>query len=414
MLLEESHWWKTGAVSNSFALPYKRKVFAQVLEYLPERQIQAIIGLRRTGKSTLLYQLIAHLIEKKVPPKNIIYHSFDEGGGEFGDVIKTYEEQVIKRGVGVEKTFLFLDEIQKLENWPEILKRFYDLHPAAKIVVSGSASLNILLPAKESLAGRIYYHSLGPLEFTEFLELRGKGKEIAEPGLWKKELRIELSNYLIRAFPEVVNASDETARKYVKEGVLDQAIFRDLARLFRIKEVELIEKICGILASNPGALLNVETLAKELGRSRQTISNYLYYLEACFIAASFSNYRGSKRVSSRKLKKHYLANPALALALASPPAGPVIENLVASTGKAKNYWREGNNEVDFVTPGGKPIVVKYSAKAASRDYRGLLAFMKKFKAKKALVLTDDQDETKTISGKKIEFKPIWQWLLQNP
>src|SRR3989338_3853573 len=166
--------------------------------------------------------------------------------------------------------------------------------------------------------------------------------------LWKDELRAELNNYFLRPFPETVNADDELAKKYIKEGVIEKVIFKDLTQLFEIHDIELIEKIVHILANNPGMIVNLEDLSKDLGRSRQLISNYLYYLCCCFVVSSLKNYRGSLKVSSRKLKKYYLSHPAFALALDSPDLGKIVENLVMFAVKTDYYWRDLNKEVDFI------------------------------------------------------------------
>lgn len=85
-LSEMNHWWKLGKVSPEFALPYKRKLFKEILKYLELRQIIGIVGLRRVGKTTIFYQLVDHLI-KKTNPKNIIYFSFDETKTELEEIL---------------------------------------------------------------------------------------------------------------------------------------------------------------------------------------------------------------------------------------------------------------------------------------------------------------------------------------
>src|SRR3989338_2001738 len=159
-LSEMNHWWKLGKVKHEFIPSFKRKLFEEVLKYLKLRQIIGVVGLRRVGKTTIFYQLIEHLM-KGTSPKNIIYFSFDETKAELRDLFNVYEENVIKKKIGEEKIFVFLDEIQKLEDWQNKIKVYYDLYPnTIKFFISGSASIDILLKAKESLAGRIFYFHL--------------------------------------------------------------------------------------------------------------------------------------------------------------------------------------------------------------------------------------------------------------
>lgn len=393
-LAEMNAWWKTGGVPSGLAFSHSRTLFSELKKFFELRQIIAIVGLRRTGKTTLLYQAIAALLEKEVNPKNLLYFSFDENIEDLRELMNAYQENILKKELRGEKIYVFLDEIQKLKDWQNKIKIYYDLYPNIKFFISGSASLNILLPAKESLAGRIFYFELNPLSFEEFLGLRGKdiGKIRENVGLWKRELSIELNEYLLKPFPEIINASDDIAKRYIKESVIEKAIFRDLSSLFEIKDIELIEKIVFILASNPGLMVNLDDFSKDLGRSRQTISNYLYYLQCCFVAKSLQNFRGSLKATSRKLKKYYLIHPSLALALASPEQGKAMESLVQFASNANCYWNDQKKEVDFVLLKGKelaPIEAKYASNARMKEVKGLLKFMKKYKVKKGLVITKD-------------------------
>lgn len=219
---------------------------------------------------------------------------------------------------------------------------------------------------------------------------------------------------MLKPFPEIVNADDELAKRYIKESIIEKAIFRDLSFLFKIKEIELIEKLVHIISNNPGVIVNLEDISKDLGRSRQIISNYLYYLECCFIIKSLKNFKGSFKVSSRKLKKYYLIHPSLALALASPDLGKVIENLVMFKTGAGYFWREQNKEVDFIITDKKitPIEVKYGKNIRKKDIKSLLDFMYKFKTNKGLVITEDKEVEEAIKGKKIKFVQLWKWLLE--
>ncbi|OGJ21590.1 hypothetical protein A3K73_02830 [Candidatus Pacearchaeota archaeon RBG_13_36_9] len=420
-LNEMNHWWKAEGVKKELAPDFKRDLYFEIQKYLNLRQIIAIIGLRRTGKSTLFYQLISELIDKKVNPENLLYFSFDESKTELSDLINFYKENIIKKDINKDRFYIFLDEVQKLDDWENKIKIYYDLYPNLKFFISGSASINILLNSKESLAGRIFYFQLDPLSFEEFLRI--KGKEVVKIqkniNLWGSELRTEINEYLLKPFPEIVNVNDDIAKKYIKESIIDKAIFRDLSALFEVKDIELIEILINIIASNPGMRINLEDISKDLKRSRQVISNYLYYLEYCFILKSLRNFRGSLRVSSRKLKKYYLIHPSIALALSSPEKGKIIENLVQFKTKSDYYWREGKNEADFVKLQEKiiiPIESKYSDNIKIKDIKGLIKFTENFKIKEGTVVTKELEKTEEIKGAKskitIHFIPLWKWLLQ--
>lgn len=417
-LSEMNHWWKLGHVKEELSMPYKRRMFNEIERYINLRQIIGIIGLRRVGKTTVLYQIVEHLIKNRTNPKNIMYFSFDEAIEELDELIRIYKEEVVKIDLSSEKIYIFLDEIQKLKDWQNKIKIYYDIYPNIKFFVSGSASINILLPAKETLAGRIYYFNLDIPSFDEFLELRGKelNKMRNNLKLWSSELRTELNHYLIKPFPEIVSQKDEIARKYIKESVIEKAIFRDLSFLFEIKDVELIEKLVEIIGSNPGIIINLDDFSKDFGRSRQVISNYLYYLECCFLVKSLKNFRGSLKASSRKLKKYYLSHPCLALSFALPEEGKIAENLVQFATQSKNFWRQREKEVDFIALKGKeilPMEVKYSRTIKEKDFKNILNFMENYKVDSAVVITKDYEAEKKIDAKNIRLIPLWKWLLEN-
>lgn len=416
-LNEMNHWWKTGDVKNELAPEFKRDLYLEIQKYLSLRQIIAIVGLRRTGKSTLFYQLIKELIKNKTKSERILYFSFDESKAELSELINFYKENIIKADISKDKIYIFLDEIQKLDDWENKIKIYYDLYPNLKFFVSGSASINILINSKESLAGRIFYFHLDVLSFEEFLSLKGKevGKIKKNINLWGSELRTELNEYLLKPFPEIVNGSDDFAKKYIKESIIDKTIFRDLRELFEVKDIELIEILINIIASNPGMIINLDDISKDLKRSRQAISNYLYYLEYCFILKSLKNFKGSLKASSRKLKKYYLIHPSVSLSLSSPEKGKIIENLVQFKTKSNYYWREGKNEVDFIRLTGKkivPIESKYSDNVKIKEIKGLIKFMQHFKVKEGIVVSKSYEKEEKIDNKIIKFIPLWKWLLE--
>ena len=130
--------------------------------------------MRRTGKSVLLLQFIRSFLSK-ISPKRILYFSFDEILGRDPDIIENiieiYENEILKDEL--KNVYIFFDEINHLENWQVILKRFYDLKRKIKFFVSGSSSI-YLKKTEESLAGRIYEFNLPPLSFKEYLYFNKK------------------------------------------------------------------------------------------------------------------------------------------------------------------------------------------------------------------------------------------------
>ena len=169
-LEEFNHWWIKGNVDLELALPFKRDNYKEIEKYMDKRFIVAIIGLRRIGKTTTIYQLIQNLINKQINAENILFFSFDEITVKIGEVIETYKE-IHKKDFREEKIYIFLDEIQKCSNWENEIKKYYDLYPKLKFIISGSESLFIKKKTKETLAGRVFEFNLSTFTFKEYLKI---------------------------------------------------------------------------------------------------------------------------------------------------------------------------------------------------------------------------------------------------
>ena len=139
LVLEEfNHWWFKNKVDPDLTLSFKRDVFYGVNKHINDRFIIALVGLRRIGKTTLMYQLIQNLIDNSTEPTNIVFFSFDEKSVKLSEVIQSYVD-ISNKDLRKERVYIFLDEIQKLDNWEDELKKYYDLYPKIKRFCACSA-----------------------------------------------------------------------------------------------------------------------------------------------------------------------------------------------------------------------------------------------------------------------------------
>ena len=220
-------WWKIGKVRQSLTKEYKRIVYNQIMKYIDKRLIILLYGLRRMGKTTIMYQIISELLEH-TEGKNILYFSFDEYAYSIDEVLNEYQNSVLHKTFdNTEKNvYIFLDEIQKLQRWEDKIKLYYDLYPNLKFILSGSASVSLRKKSDESLAGRIITIAVEPLNFIEFLEMNRlnviKIKE--NPDLYKRDIMPLLDRYIkYGTFPELSrNEDDDYARLYIRETVIDR------------------------------------------------------------------------------------------------------------------------------------------------------------------------------------------------
>jgi len=390
-----NEWWFTGKIRKELALPFKRHVLSKILESLKDRQVLIIVGLRRVGKTTLLYQTIEKLLEKEEPIK-ILYFSFEESSFEIKEVLSFYEKYILKKPLEeAGKVYVFFDEIQYAKNWSSAIKQFYDLYPNIKFFISGSSSLLFSKEAFEKLAGRFFILEVKPLTFFEFLEMRGI--EFKEGDIYSRRIEAYFLDYLRKAgFPEIVNWENETKiAEYIRNSVIDKIILKDIPLLFKTKDIVLMEKLVKIILSNPGSMINVNSLSRDLGESKITISNYLKFLEASLLVRSLSNFRPSTLSSSRKLKKFYPATPSLTFSYSKEifekNLGLMLETYVVNSLDAKYYFRKGKKEIDIIlSKDSKIIPIEVKESVDEKDVEKFSRLIREFGAEKGFMITLSQ------------------------
>lgn len=407
-LVDFNPWW----VNSFYHSSKNRIVFDSVLRVFGKRQIIALTGLRRVGKTTLMLRLVDTLLKKGFDSKKILFFSFDEFSDvKIRDVILEFEQSF---GLDGKKRdyYVFFDEIQKVDGWENQLKTIYDLNPDLRIVVSGSESLFIKTKSKETLAGRLFEFTVLPLSFKEFLEF--KGKSGLDLFLHKKELLLLFNEFLLtQGFPELIEESDkEFIKKYISEGIIDKVLYKDLQRMFKIKDMAGFESVVRIIMNDPGQIIEVNALAKQLGLQRAIVSNYIVLLEKAFLVKRLFNFSKNERKSARKLKKYYpvVLPPILLFKEDSLSKSMVFESILVNQLKGDFFWRDQyKNEVDVILTNKElvPIEIKYG----KIELKGVEEFMKEFKIKKGVILT--LNEEKEIKEKEfvINVVPAWKYLL---
>lgn len=448
-ILDQNKHWENEESFFEYQM-HKRKLFSELVKYLPERQILSIVGLRRTGKTILLKQLIKHLIvDGKTDPHDILFLSFDAALVTSKLTLKKYLDIFIEdigRKKSKGKTYIFLDEIQYVEKWQHILKRYYDAHQDIKFVVSGSSSLFLKKKTTESLAGRIYEFKLQPLSFEEFLELKDMDKELLEKyrkysfSAGQFALRYSQNEYdlflahsgavlenlfedylLHRQFPEMVSQDDkDKIRKYISESVYKKTIEYDIPKLFGVEKIDELKFLFQMLVNENGSIIEFKTISSEAGIEENTMKKYLSYFQESFLVEMIYNHSKSFRKSKRLQKKEYVSSTNFFIAfrsdwngnstLISEYFGLLAETYVFNLLKEKyqylSFYRKGKDEIDFVAsndyrniPGHVLIEVKYTNTIKWNDIKFADRIAKKiFKTKYAVYSKNDFriDEDKLI------------------
>lgn len=409
-LIESNPWWK-----KKLEINYKeREIYKELQKYLNSKQIIALTGLRRVGKTTIMLKIALEKINSGFSPENIIYFSFDNFRDlEVSQLIEIYSKEFEKDAKSSNYLLLF-DEIQKISNWEEQVKRLYDLHPNFKIIVSGSESLFIRKKSKESLAGRMFEFKVESLSFKEFLLF--KGLKLRPIGLYEKELSIFFEEFIFSGgFPELVGIKDkEFIKKYIRETVVEKILFRDIPLIFPIRDVSVLESIFKIISGNPGQVIEINKLASEVGFSRRVVSLYIGYLENSFLIKKIYNFSRNKRKTAKKLKKYYPTIPALGYIYGNEGIdSKVFENTIVLQACANFFWRDAyQNEVDIILDNEKIIPLEVKS-GEIKDIKGLVKFMDSFNINEGIIISKDQEkEIKLADNKKVSVIPAWKWLLE--
>jgi predicted AAA+ superfamily ATPase len=416
-IINYNTWWETGSVND---IPdYKRPLLHELIKYLDDRQILVIYGLRRTGKTTIMYQLIDYLLKNNINRSNILYFSFDYTNIELKDIIEDYEKYILKKPIKMEnnKIYIFLDEVQKLNDWENKIKIYYDMYKNIKFIISGSASINIERNSNESLAGRMYDFILKPLTFKEYLALKNINYDINNIEIYSSKLSYLFNDYLLKGgFPEIVNEDDEIKIKRYINSIIERVALIDIPEEFHIKNIELLKNILNITGDQPGFILNYDSLSKDFNVSKETLINYFYYLEYSLIIKLVLNFRGSFASASRKMKKVYFYNSSFFYNYKNIMDynyyGKLIENFVMQELDAKYYFKDKSYEIDFILKNDNiiPVEVKYRNNVETKNF---IKVLKKLNLNYGIIISKDEFRNEIIDNIKIKILPVWYLPLIN-
>jgi len=408
LLIDLNEWWKEKSISKEKAKEYKRKIFEKIKKtFFEYRQILILTGLRRVGKTTLMFQLIEELL-KSTEPRNILYFTFDEKAEDIIKILDTYSK-ITKVNWKKERVYVFLDEIHKLENWSSKLKILYDNFPNLKFCISGSASLMIEKDAIKNLAGRYFIEEIKPLILQEFCELY-YNKKIDNFELYKDEIEKIIEEYIIKPFPEIVKWNDKIKiREYIRELILEKIVKVDIPTIFKDLNLSLLHSLTEILLRDVGSILDINSLSKDLSVNKLTLIKHLKYLEFGNIIRIVKNYRPSIRAESRKLKKVYPYHISLSLSIFSNiEKSKILESLVQSSLNLNKYWRKSGKEIDFLIVNEEiiPIEVKDKTEVKKEDLKNIKYFLRKFDAKNAYIIYLREESEIELEERKVKLIPI--------
>ena len=351
-----------------------RILYPRLLKALESKQITAITGLRRVGKTTTLHYLYEH-----IESSNKIILDLEKM--EYRQIFKEERYDNVKSALEIEginfeeKAFIFLDEIQLANNSTSIIKYFYD-HYNIKFIITGSSSFYMKGLFTESLAGRKQLFELWPLNFKEFLDFKGVNINLPEfsfeptnPYLISK-LSLLYNEYInFGGFPEVALLNDDKQKNNLLKDILDSYIKFDILFLLDFNKSDEIYKLIKLLSARVGSKVDYSKLAGISGINRHKIKDYLLFLENTFFIKLIKPFVTNTDREIALQTKIYFSDNGLLNSLANINSGAKIENSIANQlyikGELNYYAKRSGQEIDFILDKSVAIEVKETPTAGN-------------------------------------------------
>ena len=382
-----------------------------------------LIGLRRAGKSTLLYKIVKDLVEKGIEWNQIIYINFEDERlaefslNDFNDLLSVQAELTDKTG------YFFLDEIQNIEGWEKFARRMAD--SKEHTFITGSNAKMLSQEIENRLGGRYFTKYITPYNFKEFLT--AKQIDFSDKAIFgtkeSGKIKREFSEYFyFGGFPEALNYQNK--REYVS-SIYQKVLLGDIAGRNGIRNpngLQILMKKIAESVKDEISYSKLHNILKTIGVkiSKDIVIDYIGYAKQSFLIFTIKNYF-SKFVEKETTPKYYFNDNGLLNLFLNKEEPRLLENLVAINlwNNYKNnvyYLKSQNLDVDFfIEETGTVIQVAYSIANISddRETKSLVEAAKTLKeAKEFVILTYEEEKELNMDGVKIQVIPVWKWLFK--
>ena len=443
VLVEQNPWQVAGEAPEEWAPPVERRLAALLCDNLqdPEsNRFQLVLGPRRVGKTTCLYQTVRRLLAGGVAPQRIWWFRLDHPlliPLDLGALVDPVRRTA---GPGA-PAFVFLDELTYARNWDLWLKTFYDERWPIRLAGSSSATAALRERRLESGVGRWEEQYLAPYLFAEFLALVGADVPLPVEATLAETLTANVADppdltrlpplrrrfILSGGFPELLTrfardarasspetradsqparsgppaGLDETStllrsQRTLRNDAVERSLYKDIPQAFGIDNPRMLERLLYTLAGRVTGRLSPQHLCQELdGLSQPTFDRYLSYLERAFLVFTLPNYSGREGTVQRRGRRIYFVDGAVRNAALQRGVGPLtdaeemgllFENMAAGhlhalarqTQVRLYHWREGRHEVDLVYDHPEHPVAFEIASSVRHSTAGLHRFMERF------------------------------------
>jgi predicted AAA+ superfamily ATPase len=422
---------------ESFDIPHGITRAVSIPKMPPQmRKAITFIGMRRSGKTWILYQNIHDLLSQGVERQRIIYINFEDErlnelqAKDFQSLLDAYYELNPKYEKS-ENIFIHLDEIQVVEGWEKFVRRLLDSRQYSLYITGSSAKLLSKEIATE-LRGRSLSIEVFPLSFAEYLQYHAIDVDLQRiPSKKRAVLLHYMQTYLQKGgFPEVLGATDWLHRE-VLQNYIRVVLYRDVAERHAISNISLLEKWMVHCLQNPASHLSINKVYghfKSLGLqvSKNSLYEWLEFFEDAYCLFSVKCFDLSERKSSLKTRKVYPVDPGLINAFAIHPNTKLSQSLEtavfchlrAFSESIYYYMTEQNWEIDFLLQTAEGQLHLYQVSVSlkdtttyEREVRALTQAMKELGLKNGIIITMEEEQELSTPEGIIFVMPIWKFLL---
>ncbi len=388
------------------------------------REVMVLLGIRRSGKSTLFRLLINELLCQGVNPKSILHVNMEDPFFQplWHDAKSLYSLiESAEALTGCPVLYLFLDEIQVVEGWEYFVKSAYDTERVKKIFVTASNSSLLQQEYASLLTGRHLETVVYPLSFQERLSLKGLDTPLAQAQAPVRVKQLMADFLKFGGFPAIVGTPDEALKTLLLEQYYNDILLKDCVSRHAIRDIKTFKHLAHYVMTNSACEMGYTQLAKALNSTDMTVKQHLAIVEDSYLIQEIREFHYSLQKQYKGKRKFYVIDNGL-LAVMNPHFtqnwGKKLENLVFTELKKQGaktiYFYQKTNECDFIVEykNGKRIALQvcyqFDPALHSREIKGLTTAINECHCDEGFIVTYDQT-LQLESGLKVT--PFWQWAL---
>lgn len=400
----------------------------KIANFMKKDEVLVIKGVRRCGKSTLMLNQIRRLHKEGVPKNEILFVNLEDPrfinhlSLELFELIKeSYLEYMNPK----EKPYIFLDEVQNIENWEKWVNKEVELKKSY-ITITGSNSSLLSSEIASVLTGRYISVNIYPLSFSEFLEFK-KINVISKFDLVSKKIELNraLNEYLKDGgFPRLVEYPDDD-KKELLGAYKNSILLKDIVARFRLKNFSVLNDITAFLLANSGIIQSITKLKNNFSISNDMARDYVDYLKKAYLVFEINKFDYSLKKQRVNEKKYYSIDFGLSNLMRVPNRefrGADLESMVflelLRRGYHVFYYKTSDNlEIDFVVEKNNRIVQLIQVTKSIEDEKTRKRELRSFQKTKNELHLDDvncivisEDRTKSLE-EGIVLINVKEWLL---